>query len=392
MGSLLLLPFLFGPIAGISDILPDNAVLIQSITNDCTGDDEPEIIVVYDIDSRFGTASYQGTCVAIFQAMGDDYLEVYKTRLSADTKIKLIKVFDEPPPFLEVQWFHAAGGGNIYIGYDPDLKGFREMLHFESGGLNREDIDGDGSEEIFSFAFEPVDCGDKRELYASFLTFYRWKKDCFESFPEHPYTMRPGSTYFASPQGISNPKLLAISSPRYPSMEFNGPDDCSFTLFAAKDTPSLSLTITVKDDAILQYEGPQGIIHGDHIMLVIDTDMQSDFCTHSVDNDDVAVALSPGNFKDIPPEIANLNPLSPLSEAIAGDGDFLFEKLNDGYKVRMKVQLDEKMLSLGTFGLGIIVYDRDKEKGNYPEFKLSWPSAMDKKDPTTWGNLFLFGD
>jgi hypothetical protein len=58
----------------------------------------------------------------------------------------------------------------------------------------------------------------------------------------------------------------------------------------------------------------------------------------------------------------------------------------------MNIALDKEVLTLGTVGLGIILYDRDKEKGNYPEFKLAWPSTMDKKDPTTWGNLFLFWD
>jgi hypothetical protein len=376
----------------VSALIPENSILTQSIEDDCTGDDIDEIIVVYDIDSRFGTEAYKGTCVAIFQKIEDSYLEVYKIRLSADAKIKLIKIFDEPPPFLEVQWFHAAGGGNTYICFDPELNRFREVLNFESGGLNKKDIDGDGLEEIFAFTFELEECDERGELYASFLTFYRWEKNSFESFPENPYMMRPGTTYFASPEGLTNPNLLSVSQPRYPSLEFTGPADCSFTLFAVRDTPNLSLIMTVKDDAILQYEGSQGIIHGDHIVLVIDTDIEGDFCDRAINDDDVAIALSPGNFEDIAPDILNLNPLSAISESITRNADFLFEKQISGYKVRMNIKLSEPVLHRGTIGLGVILYDRDKEKGNYPEFKLSWPSTIDKKDPTTWGNLFLFGE
>jgi hypothetical protein len=376
----------------VAYLVPENAILTQSIENDCTGDEEKEIIVVYDIDSRFGTEAYGGTCVAIFQKIEGAYQEIYKTRLSADTKIKLIKIFDEPPPFIEIQWFHAAGGGSTYICYDPELKRFREVLNFESGGINKKDIDCDGLEEIFAFTFEPVECEEKSELYASFLTFYRWKKNYFESFPENPYMMRPGTTYFASRKGITNPNILAVSHPRHPSLEFSGPADCSFTFFAAKDTSHLSLIMTVKDDVILQYEGSQGIIHGDHVVLVIDTDIEGDFCDRSVNEDDVAIALSPGNFQDIAPDILNLNPHSSLSESVAKNADFLFEKQVTGYKIRMDIKLSESILNRGTVGMAIILYDRDKVKGNYPEFKLSWPSTMDKKDPTTWGNLFLFGE
>jgi hypothetical protein len=391
MASFLIALMLFSQ-TGKTALLPEDVIMTQSIEDDCTGDGEKEIIVVYDIGTRFGTETYRGTCVAIFQRIAGSYLEVYKTRLSADTKIKLIKIFDEPPPFIEVQWFTAAGGGNTYICYDPELKRFREVLNFESGGINRKDINGDGSEEVFAFTFERADCPDKSETYASFLTFYRWKKNCFEAFPENPHMMRPGTTYFASPQGIAHPNLLAISRPRYPSREFTGPEDCSFTLFAVKRPPFLSLTITVRDDVIQQYSGSQGIIHGDHIMLVIDTDIAGDFCGHSVNSDDIALALSPGNFEDIAPEIANLNPLSPLSDSVANHADILFEKVVDGYKIRMDIPVDEPFLERGTAGLGIILYDRDKQKGNYPEFKLAWPSTMDKKDPTTWGNLFLFAE
>jgi len=388
---LLIFLFFIASLTDITALLPDNIVLTQTIKGDCTGDEKEEIILVYDINSRFGTDEYRGTCVSIYEQFEGEFQEVYKTRLSADTKIRFAKILDELPPFVEIQWFHAAGGGNTYIAYDKELKRFREILNFESGGLNKEDINSDGKEEIFSFTFEPVQCnGEINEIYASFLTFFRWKKNSFESFPESPYMMRPGTTYFATSKAISTPKLLVVSQPRYPSLEFRGVEDCSFTLFAARDANKLFLLLVIKDDIIIQQGEGKDLIHGDHIVLLIDSDIANDFCKRTLDDDDIALALSPGNFHDVSPDIINLNPLSVISKNIVQNTDFLFEKQTGGYKVRITIEIDREILDRRTLGFGIIIYDRDRENVHYPEFRMSWPSTINKKDPTTWGNLYLF--
>ncbi len=390
MNLIFLFLLFFARIDNISSFLPEDAILTQTVKGDCTGDLKDEIIIVYDIDSRFGTEDYKGTCVTILKKIEKKYEEVYKSRLSADTKVSLVKVFDELPPFIEVQWFHSAGGGNIYIFYDKGLERFREIFNLESGGLKREDIDGDGKEETFAFTFKPLQCnGEEDEIFASSLIFYRWTKGHIESFPENPFMMRPGMTHFAAGKGITRPNLLVVSPKQSASTGYRGSKDLSFEFLSTIETSLLSITITVKDDVIVgDREGR--IIFSDHIILLLDTELEKDFCRRFVDEDDIAMAISPGNFIDISPGIFNLNPSSRLSKKTINSADYLIEKQPGGYKACIKLELDESILRKELFGLGLILYDRDVESSGFPEFKLSWPTNINKKDPTTWGNLYLF--
>jgi hypothetical protein len=391
LNTLLLFTLIFIKINNVSSFLPENGILIQTVSGDCTGDLKEETIIVYDLDERFGTTQYKGTCVVVLREIEEEYTEVYKSRLSADTKVRLVKVFDELPPFIEVQWFRADGGGNTYIYYDAKLDRFSEIFNFESGGINREDIDWDGKDEIFAFTFESIDCGkSKDEIYASYLTFYRWTKNGFVTFPEHPYMMRPGMTYFATEKVSSNPKFVIASPGKSNSPEHRGTEDISFKFFSTMDS-TVSITLLITDDHIVQNRETKNIIIGDHLILLLDTDLEGDFCKRTVDEDDIAIIVSPGNFEDISPEIVNVNPSSKLSAQTVKNSDFLIEKKLGGYEIRINLKLPKKIFRKGLFGLGFVLYDKDKENSDFPENHLVWPDKMDKKDPTTWGNLYLFG-
>ncbi|TES92377.1 MAG: hypothetical protein E3J87_05520 [Candidatus Cloacimonadota bacterium] len=391
MSLLLFYTLFFMRINSISGFLPEDAVLTQTIKGDCIGNGKEEIIIVYDINARFGTRDYKGTCVSVLQEIGEKYQEVYKFKLSADTKIRLVKIFDEFPPFLEVQWFQSIGGGNTYICYDNELKRFREILHLESGGLNKEDIDGDGKEEIFSFKFETIQCNEEEdEINAGFLRFYRWVKNYFVSSPENAHIMRPRMTFFATAKTVFRPDFFKVIPEHYSSREYRGSEDLSFEFSARRDTTAVYLNIVVRDDIILQNEGGQNIVQGDHLKILLDTDIEKDFCSKSVDYDDVVIGISPGNFFDVSPDIVNLNPSSTLSENITEHSEFLIEKQSGGYKVFVRLSLDKKTLKKVVLGFGIILYDRDEKGSTLPEFETSWPLDIDENNPTTWGNLYLF--
>jgi hypothetical protein len=391
MNTFIISIFFLMKIGNISAFIPDNGVHVQTIEGDCTGDGKDEVVLVYDLGGRFGTEEYRRTCVDIIEKTEDGYSEVYKSKLSADTKVRFVKIFDELPTLVEIQWFHSAGGGNTYICYDKKLKRFREILSIESGGLNRKDIDGDGTEEVFSFKFEEFECPQKdREIYGGFLTFFRWERNCFEFCPKKPFMMRPGITYFATNRGFERPNLFMVSPKHLNASSYKGPQDLSFSFYAFMDLEVLSISIIVTDDMIAQEGEGKEIIYGDHIILLLDTELESDFCSGEVNSDDVALAISPGNLINIPPDIVNLNPSSKLSEDIAEKGDILLEKQDNGYKVTLRFYFPKETLARKLFGFGIIVYDRDRMDTKYPEFKMSWPPDLNKKDPTTWGNLYHF--
>ncbi len=390
MNLFLLYISLFLKLNSISGLLPEDAVLTQTIKGDCTGDESEEIIVVYDIDARFGTENYQGTCVAILEETEEGFVEVFKYRLSADTKVRFVKIFDELPPFVEVQWFHSAGGGNTYICYDEELKRFRETLNIESGGLNKEDIDGDGREEVFSVEFELLQCnGEEDEINAGFLTFYKWIKNSLVSSPESPYIMRPVETYFAKSRGGPVPNLLTVSPEESSSDDYAGPGDLSCKFYITIDTTLLVINIMVSDDVIVQGGIGKDIVNGDHLIILLDTDLEKDFCSKLLDSDDVVIGISPGNFIDISPDVVNLNPVSILSENVAKNTEIQVTKQIGGYRAFVELNLSKKIFAKGIFGLGIILCDRDKESSGTPEVQTSWPVSISKKDPTTWGNLYI---
>jgi len=375
----------------ILSLLPEDAILTQQLRNDCSGDGKKEIICVYDINSRFGTEDYKGTCVTIFEEIDDEYREVYKIRLTADTRVQLVKIFDNLPPFIEVQWFHSKGGGNTYIYYQKELKRFREILNIEGGGISREDLDGDGREEVFSIEYKPLHCkGRKDELYAGFLTFYRYENNKFFSFPKNPYMVKPKEIYFAGDKRSRISHLFNIHSGDCPHTEGIEPEDISFNFFANMDMSLLTVVITVIDDIIMQYGEGKDIVYGDHLEILLDTDMREDFCRGVTNYDDIVIGVSPGNFDNIPPDLIDLNPSSRFSKNIRDFVDFLVEKQLNGYKVSLTFNLDKGTLEKGLLGLGIILYDSDQKGSGLPEVKLSWPCDVDRKDPTTWGNLYRF--
>lgn|GEM_PF-5060310 len=370
--------------------LPENAVHVQTIEDDCTGDGEKETVCVYDIDGRFGTEKYQGTIVAIFKKVGSEFREMYKCRLSADVKIKLVKVFDEIPPLIEVQWFRSKGGGYIYICYEENLYRFKEVLNLESGGLNNQDLDGDGKDEVFSFDFLPVDCDNqKKTIFAGTLTFYSCRNGNILSEPLKPYYMRPGITYFAS-ETANSANFFSVFPDYSNKREFRDKDDLSFKFLLSQDEGFLRIVLHIKDNAI--YEDESHILQGDYLVILLDTDLSGDFCRQTLNDDDIVINIVPGVGKSENPVVLNGNNLSAFSKDLTGRIYGNVERKIGGYSVDVKIPVQREMMKRTVFGLGIEVYDRDGKNSYSPSRKLCWPPNLKESDPTTWGNLYLFSN
>jgi len=380
---------LFLRIDPVLDLLPANAVHIQTVEDDCTNNGHKEVIFVYDVDGRFGTAKYKGTIVSIFEEIEQQYREIYKCRLSADTKIRLVKLFEGIPPLIEVQWFHSKSGGNIYICYDKKLLRFKEIMNLESGGLNRKDLDGDGKDEVFSFKFKSRDCERAEEdIFAGVLTFYSCEEGNIISYPDKPLYMRPGITYFATDKENSEANFFNILPDYSNKREFRGKDDLSFKFLLSQDEGFLRLVLHIKDDAI--YEEESNILKGDHLVILLDTDLNRDFCSAKLNNDDVVIKIVPGVGKSENPVVLNGNNLSAFSKDLTGRIYGSVEREIGGYSVDLKIPIEREWMKRTVFGLGFEVYDRDRKNAYTPSRKLCWPPKLKENDPTTWGNLYLF--
>jgi hypothetical protein len=73
-------------------------------------------------------------------------------------------------------------------------------------------------------------------------------------------------------------------------------------VFTAWDDTYFYFGAEVRDGNIVQNQRGEELSQGDHIELWLDTDLQGDFDTPGVDEDDFHIGLSPGNFADLPPE------------------------------------------------------------------------------------------
>ena len=84
---------------------------------------------------------------------------------------------------------------------------------------------------------------------------------------------------------------------------WNGPDDLSIQFWSRHDQDNIYFAFDVTDDQIVQVATGKDLWEGDHIELWLDLDLMNDYDEASLDGDDFQFGLSPGNFKDLGPEV-----------------------------------------------------------------------------------------
>jgi len=79
--------------------------------------------------------------------------------------------------------------------------------------------------------------------------------------------------------------------------------DLSFKYAVRWEEKALLLAIDVTDDLLVQEKTKADMWEGDHLELWIDADLEGDYNEAANSADDFQIGLSPGNFKNLPPEI-----------------------------------------------------------------------------------------
>ena len=88
----------------------------------------------------------------------------------------------------------------------------------------------------------------------------------------------------------------------YGPENLNGPNDLNGRLWFAWDDQNFYLATLVQDDVFSQPSRGERLYLGDSVEIQWDVDLAGDFDSNEFNADDWHIGLSPGNFRDAPPE------------------------------------------------------------------------------------------
>ena len=199
--------------------------------------------------------------------------------------------------------------------------------------------------------------------------------------------------------------------------------DVSYKAAISWEPKALLLALDVTDNAIVQEKQGADMWEGDHFELWIDADLEGDYTEAVNSDDDFQIGLSPGNFKNLPPEVHVWGPSvdsATLKEVqiaarqkpagytleIRLPTTFLFQNVVKRVGVdpgsastpkritREQLALQNGVLSSGElkvgFRLGIMIDGSDCDSANQPQkCLLSTSPERQWGDPTTFNILDL---
>jgi hypothetical protein len=186
-----------------------------------------------------------------------------------------------------------------------------------------------------------------------------------------------------------NLSAYPISKVVYGPERYRNANDLSANLMIGWDEDHLYLGIQVMDDQYSQNAIGDQIFKGDHVELLLDTDLSGDFSNKKLNSDDYQLGLSLGrglrsstNYLWYPKSIEG----AKLDILISGN------PIEDGYILEAAIPLRIFQVVPGAgkfYGFAISVSDNDQLSENTQETMVSTAINRKLSDPTTWGNLLL---
>lgn len=182
-----------------------------------------------------------------------------------------------------------------------------------------------------------------------------------------------------------------------------GPHDESCKLAFQWEPDALLAAVDVTDNVVVQQSKGTDMWEGDHVELWLDVDLYGDYNEAVNSSDDLQLGLSPGNFKEIKPEVTiwvpSVDPKSLAQVQIAA------VKKEYGYTLEVRIptsflfqtlgkQQVSKILSSGQlqkgFRLGVMLDCSDTDEPQRPQKSmLSTSPERQWGDPTTFNILEL---
>ena len=116
---------------------------------------------------------------------------------------------------------------------------------------------------------------------------------------------------------------------------WDGPRDLSARAWSGYDRENLYFAFDVTDDTVVQNKNGRDMWEGDHVELWLDLDLTGDFDEASLNDDDIQLGLSPGNFKGLPAEVFIFTPQAP--EGYRSSIQVASSRTSRGYTVEVAI-------------------------------------------------------
>jgi uncharacterized protein (TIGR01370 family) len=177
---------------------------------------------------------------------------------------------------------------------------------------------------------------------------------------------------------------------------WGGPDDLSARACYGWDKENIYIGFNINDDLIVQKYTGANLWKGDHVELWFDTQLQLDFDSNEAGDDDFQLGISPGDFKDVPPDFVIFAPNTPL-EQYSQLVEYKVVRTGKGYAGEIKIPasvLKGLRLAPGqSIGVTFEPSDTDTPGGSEQEMMLSTApqSSSHWGNPTLWNNLTFSG-
>jgi len=172
---------------------------------------------------------------------------------------------------------------------------------------------------------------------------------------------------------------------------WGGPQDLSAKAWVGWTEEGLYFAFDVKDDIHLQPAADETLWHGDHMEIQLDTQLEKDYDNPGMNDDDFQIALSLGDFKDVPmTSYAWFN--GPNAPGPIQGIQMAYSLTEGGYILEVFIPaaaLPEIVLSEGSvFGMNVSPSDAD-DAGQGQQVMLSTSSIRTYADPRTFGKITL---
>ena len=186
-------------------------------------------------------------------------------------------------------------------------------------------------------------------------------------------------------------KAYSVTNIVYGADQISDRNDLGGSFRIGWDNQYLYLAVKVGDDSYVQRENLANIYRGDSIEITLDTDLQADFDSSELNDDDYDLRISPGNpdpgkhpeaYLWFPHNIASSLPEVKIA-ALGGDNMYRLETAIPWSVFGVTPQPGMH------FGFALRINDNDDVDLDVQESAMSNVPHASLADPTTWGDLVL---
>lgn len=187
----------------------------------------------------------------------------------------------------------------------------------------------------------------------------------------------------------NNTSAAPVSNVLFRAENWVGANDLSGLVRALWDDSYLYLAAQVNDDSLVQNGSDDLLIRGDAAEFFLDGDLQGDFDSTAMNDDESHLVFSPGDFVSVAPSYWIYPPTAP---GLSGTVAFAATRSDVGYDIEIRLpwnELGAVVAERMVYGYAFALDDDDSPGSAEQETQVSTTSRLPYPNPTHWGNLIL---